>query len=163
MQLGAWGADDAAVADALIDRAFGPGRFAKTAERVREHAAFRPDLSVCARFDGVLVGAVRMWGVAVGGRPAVFLGPIAVEPAFRHHGVGAELVEHACAAAARAGETAVVLVGDLGLFAPLGFTVVPAGRVELGGPVDPRRLFWKALTPGALDEIGGVLTGAPQA
>jgi predicted N-acetyltransferase YhbS len=155
--------EDGGAAQALIDRAFGPGRFAKTAERVREHAGFRPDLSVCARFEGALVGVVRMWDVTIGARPAILLGPIAVDPAFRHHGLGADLVAHACAAATAAGDKAVVLVGDLGFFGPLGFAQVPAGRIDLGGPVDPGRLFWKALAPGALDGLAGVLTGAPQA
>ncbi|HQP19597.1 MAG TPA: hypothetical protein PLG07_04700, partial [Phenylobacterium sp.] len=38
--------DDAAI-EALLDHAFGPGRFAKSSERVREVAEFRPDLSFC--------------------------------------------------------------------------------------------------------------------
>ena len=163
MALTPWRPDHAQAAETLIDRAFGPGRLAKTAERVREHATFRPDLSACALFDGALVGAVRMWSVAVGGAPAVFLGPIAVEPAFRHHRLGGELVEHACAAATQAGETAVILVGDRGFFDPLGFSTVPPGRVGPPGPVDPARLFWKALRPGALEAMAGELAGVRQA
>ena len=59
---------DGAAVDALIARAFGPGRFTKVSERVREFATFAPELSVCAWSDGRLLGCARMWRVRVGGR-----------------------------------------------------------------------------------------------
>jgi len=64
--------------EALYDRAFGPGRFVKVSERVREIADFAPELSFCAVEDGRLSGVVRMWRIAVGGQPLTFLGPLAV-------------------------------------------------------------------------------------
>ena len=137
---------DASFADALIAAAFGPGRFAKAAERVRESAAFAPELSFCAWRDGIMVGTVRMWRARVGQTPIVFLGPIAVESSERSAGVGALLVERACAAAALAGETAIVLVGDEPYFGRFGFAV--ADDVRLPGPVDPKRVLAKALKPG---------------
>src|SRR5665213_2952935 len=103
---------DGAAADALIDRAFGSGRFTKVSERVREFAAFAPELSVCAWRGGRLVGVARQWRVRCGAAPVVFFGPIAVEADERSGGVGAMLVEQACAAARAAGEAAIVLVGD---------------------------------------------------
>lgn len=141
--------------DALIDRAFGPGRYAKTAERLREGNAARADLSFVALAGGRVVGAVRMWPVAVGEARGVFLGPIAVEGASRKHGVGAELIAAACAAARAAGEGFILLVGDLPLFAPHGFEVVPAGRVTLPGPVNPGRVLWRETRPGGLDGVSG--------
>ena len=149
--------EDAAAVDAVIDRAFGPGRFAKTAERLREGARAHPELSICAWVGDRLAGAVRLWPARIGGRPAVFLGPIAVERALRRHGLGAELVEQACLRARSAGEGVVILVGDTGFFGPLGFEPIPAGRVTLPGPVDPQRLLWTALSPGALEGVGGAL------
>ena len=143
--------------EALIDRAFGPGRFAKTAERLREACAAHPELSVCAWVGETLAGAVRLWPARIGDQPALFLGPIAVEGALRRHGLGAELVEHACARARHVGECVIILVGDPGFFGPLGFEPVPFGRVTLPGPVDPRRLLWTALSPGALERMGGAL------
>lgn len=125
--------------EALLNAAFGPGRFAKVSERVREFAEFAPELSFCAFEDGRLVGVVRMWRVQVGDRPIVFLGPLAVEEGARKHGLGALLVEHACEAAEQAGETAVLLVGDLPFFSRLGFAV--ASEVAMPGPVDARRVL----------------------
>jgi len=60
---------DQAAADALIERAFGPGRLVKVSERVREIARFRPDLSFAAFQGDVLTGSVRLWDIAVGGAP----------------------------------------------------------------------------------------------
>lgn len=129
----------AAAVDALIDRAFGPGRFAKVSERVREIAEFAPELSVCAIEGGRVLGAVRMWRVAVGGQPIIFLGPIAVEQTERRAGLGGLLVEKTCEAAKAAGEPAVLLVGDLPYFGRFGFEV--AKGVVLPGPVDANRVL----------------------
>ncbi len=129
----------AAQIEALLSRAFGPGRFAKVSERVREFADFAPELSFCALEAGKVVGVVRMWRVNVGDQPVVFLGPLAVEESERRHGLGAQLVEHACAATEAAGERAVLLVGDLPYFQRVGFAI--ASDVTLPGPVDARRVL----------------------
>ncbi|MDB5444572.1 MAG: acetyltransferase, family [Phenylobacterium sp.] len=138
---------DAAAADALIDRAFGPGRFTKVSERVREFAQFAPELSFCAWRDGRIVGVVRQWRVRAGATPIVFLGPIAVEVGERSGGVGGLLVEQACAAAKAAGEAAIVLVGDEPYFARFGFSAARAADVSLPSPVDPRRVLAIAFSP----------------
>lgn len=134
--------------EALLDRAFGPGRFAKVSERVREFAAFAPELSFCAVEASGVVGVVRMWRVAAGELPIVFLGPLAVEASARRHGLGHQLVARACEAAEAAGEAAVVLVGDEPFFGLVGFSV--AREVVLPGPVDPRRVLARAFRPVAL-------------
>ena len=146
--------EDAAAVDALIDRAFGPGRFAKTAERLREGARVRTELSWCVWDGARLIGAVRVWPLAVGGAPGVFLGPIAVEAAERRRGLGALLVERVCEAAADTGDAYVLLVGDGGFFGPLGFRPAPAG-VVLPGPVDPARVFVREIAQGAAAELAG--------
>ncbi|MFZ5720993.1 MAG: GNAT family N-acetyltransferase [Pseudomonadota bacterium] len=135
--------------EALLNRAFGPGRFAKVSERVREFAAFAPELSFCAVEAGQVVGVVRMWRVAAGGQPIVFLGPLAVEESERRAGLGAQLVERACQAAQAAGESAVVLVGDLPYFQRVGFAVAP--EVRLPGPVDPKRVLARSFRDVALE------------
>ena len=148
---------DAAAAEALVDAAFGPGRFAKVSERVRERARFRPDLSVCAWRDGRVVGSVRQWSVRIGDTPCVFLGPIAVDEVERSQGVGAGLMRQAIATAQKAGERLILLVGDVPLFAPHAFVAVPPGAVLMPGPVDMKRVLWRPLAPGALDGVEGAV------
>ena len=149
---------DRAVVDALIDDVFGPGRYAKTAERLREGNVPLLDLSFVCWRGAEPVGCVRQWPILIGGAPVVFLGPFAVEEGQRKHGLGAALIRRACEAATAAGQEAILLVGDLPYFGPLGFEVVPTGRIALPGPVDPRRVLWRALKPGGTDGLNGAVT-----
>ena len=140
---------DAGAIEALLDHAFGPGRFTKVSERVREFAEFRPEMSFCAWDGPRLVGSVRMWGIHVGGTPATFLGPLAVLAEGRKFGTGGELVQRASAAAQGSGYP-VVLVGDEPYFGRFGYSVAAAKDVRLPGPVDQRRV----LVLGASDLTG---------
>lgn len=147
--------EQARAVDALIERAFGPGRYAKVSERLREGNRQRRDLSFVAVAAGEVVGALRLWPLRVGPHRGLFLGPIAVEGGWRKHGIGGQLIERSVAAGAAAGEAFVLLVGDLPLFGPHGFDTAPPGRVILPGPADPRRVLWRALRPGGLDGVYG--------
>ncbi|MDP1632334.1 MAG: N-acetyltransferase [Caulobacter sp.] len=150
--------DDAPLVAALIDRAFGPGRYAKAADRLRESNTVMADLSFTAWEGETLVGSVRLWPVAVGGEPVAFLGPIAVEAEQRKHRIGQTLVEMACAAAAGAAWRAVLLVGDAPYFGRVGFDAAPAAGVRMPGPVDQRRVLLKALREGGADGLAGPVT-----
>jgi predicted N-acetyltransferase YhbS len=138
---------DAPLIAALTERAFGPGRYAKAAERLREGNDLIAALSFSAWRGEALLGSVRMWPARVGDGRAVFLGPIAVEAEERKHGVGQQLVEMACAAAAAAGWDSVFLVGDAPFFGRVGFVQAPG--IVMPGPVDLRRVLWKPLREGA--------------
>ncbi len=133
---------DHAGVEALIDGAFGPGRFAKAAERLREHKTPDLTLSYVAKAGGEVVGCVRMWPILIGDKPAVLLGPFAVEDAWRSRGLGADLIEHACQAARRQGQAVVLLVGDEPYFRQFGFVEPGPGQVILPGPVNHRRVLW---------------------
>ncbi len=151
---------DAVAVAALIDRAFGPGRYVKAAERLRETNRPLLDISFVAWSGRDLVGCVRMWPIRIGTRPAVLLGPFAVEPTYRSQGLGAALIERAVAAARAAGHQLILLVGDEPYFGPLSFEVAPPGRIIMPGPVDPRRVMLRALEPGAADGLAGVVSPA---
>ena len=149
---------DAPLVDAFIDAIFGPGRFVKTAERLREGNTPIPGLSFVCWRGADLIGCVRQWPILIGGEPVVFLGPFGVEPDQRSKGLGARLILRAVEAAADAGHSAILLVGDAPYFEPLGFEVVPRDRISLPGPVDARRVLWRALKPGATDGLSGAVT-----
>jgi predicted N-acetyltransferase YhbS len=153
---------DTAQVEALIDKAFGPGRYAKAAERLRESNRPLLDISYVAWAGRELVGCVRMWPLAIGETPAVLLGPFAVDPAWRSQGLGAALIQRAVAAATEAGHGLILLVGDEPYFGPLSFEVAPPGRIIMPGPVDPRRVMLRALTPGAAEGLVGVVRPAPR-
>jgi predicted N-acetyltransferase YhbS len=127
---------DAAAVEALVLAAFGPGRFAKTAERLREKAHVAAGF--VAREEGRVVGSVRLWSITLGGEAALFLGPIAVAADCRRAGLGADLVQ---ACVEHAGAVGILLVGDLPYFGRFGFQ--PAPEVRLSGPVDQGRVLWR--------------------
>jgi predicted N-acetyltransferase YhbS len=142
--------------DAVLDRAFGPGRFAKTSERVRERGARpEPGLSrIGLDENGAIVGVCRISSVEAGA-PLFFLGPLAVDPGAQSAGLGAALVREAVIACRARGGAAVVLVGAHKFFQPLGFSIIPPGRLLMPGPVDPERFLWAELRPGGVEKLHG--------
>jgi predicted N-acetyltransferase YhbS len=148
-------AADEAQIEKLDERAFGPGRFARTAYRLREGVAPDLSLSFVARVGTLLVGANRMTPILVGASPALLLGPLTVEPAFRSQGVGERLVQESLDAARGAGHGLVLLVGDEEYYARMGFFPVPRGKIVMPGPVDPDRLLYCELRKGAFDAANG--------
>src|SRR5580658_1726702 len=147
--------DDAAAIERLHERTFGPGRFAKTAYRLREQAAHRLDVSFTARIGTLLVGSVWLSPVRIGETKALLLGPLTVEPAFREQGVGQALIEQALVEAKAKGHRLVILVGDEPYYGKCGFKRVPPGRATMPGPVDPARLLVAELEAGAFDGVSG--------
>jgi predicted N-acetyltransferase YhbS len=129
---------DAAGVEALIMAAFGPGRFAKTAERLREGS--RPAAGFVARRGDQIVGSVRLWPVLIGETSGLFLGPIAVDAARRSDGLGAELVQACLDQARTMAVGGVLLVGDRAYFERFGFVGAP--EAILPAPVDRRRVLW---------------------
>jgi predicted N-acetyltransferase YhbS len=147
--------DDAAAIERLHERTFGPGRFAKSAYRLREHVAHRPDLSFTARIGTLLVGSVWLSPIRIGETKALLLGPLTVEPAFRERGVGVALIERALKEARDKGHRLVILVGDEPYYGKSGFKRVPPGRAIMPGPVDPARLLVAELADGAFEGVSG--------
>jgi predicted N-acetyltransferase YhbS len=150
-------ADDALAIDRLHERTFGPGRYARSAYRLREGRGHVLDLSFTARIGTLLVGSVRLTPICIGEAPALLLGPLTVEPPFRERGVGTALIARALDDAKAAGHKLVVLVGDEPFYAKSGFKRIPKGQVKFPGPVDPARLLVAELEPGAFDGVTGMV------
>ncbi len=147
--------DDAPAIERLHERTFGPGRFAKTAYRLREQAAHRLDVSFTARTGTLLVGSVWLSPIRIGETKALLLGPLTVEPAFRERGVGQALIERALKEAKAKGHRLVILVGDEAYYGKSGFKRVAPGRATMPGPVDPARLLVAELEESAFEGVSG--------
>jgi predicted N-acetyltransferase YhbS len=148
---------DALAIERLHERTFGPGRYARSAYRLREGHAHDLALSFTARIGTLMVGSVRMTAICIGDTPALLLGPLTVEPPFRSRGVGGSLIKRALAEAQAQGHKLVVLVGDAPYYQKAGFKPVPKGQVKMPGPVDPARLLIAELAAGAFDGVGGLI------
>lgn len=146
---------DGEAIERLHERAFGPGRFARTAFRLREGAPSGTAFSFTAMVGTLLVGSVRLTPVWAGRAEALMLGPLAVDPAFEKRGIGAALIRRSLQGAREAGQGLVMLVGDEPYYARFGFRTVPAGQLALPGPVDPARFLVTELRDGALAEAKG--------
>src|SRR5262245_54471490 len=153
-------AADSSTIDALHEVAFGPGRFARTAYRLREGIDPDPALSFVAVGSGEIIGSVWMTPIHIGARAAQLLGPLAVRPDWSGKGAGKALVRAALDAARGAGHQVVLLVGDLPYYGPLGFQRLAPTAITLPGPADPARVLVAPLTPDALEGLAGPATRA---
>ena len=152
-------ANDLAAISALHAAVFGPGRFTRTAYRVREGRPMLSDFCRIAELEAKLVAAVSFTPIAIGGSSdALLLGPLAVATGQANIGIGRELVRQGLEEARTAGRRLVVLVGDQSYYGRLGFTPVPAGQITFPGPVDPARILACELADGALADYSGLIT-----
>lgn len=151
---------DAAAIEKLHERAFGPGRFARTAFRIREGGSPYAAGSFVAFVATLIVGSVRLSPVTIGAAPALVLGPLTVDPAFEGRGVGSMLMRAAIEAATRNGERLIYLVGDEPYYRRFGFRRAPGAGGKLLGPVDPARFLVLELVEGALAGVTGEMRPA---
>jgi predicted N-acetyltransferase YhbS len=147
--------EDAPLVDALNEATFGPGRFAKSAYRLREGVSQDDALSFVAIEKRKLRGSVRFWPIAIGGHGALMLGPLAVQADQRGRGIGVALMERALGEARARGHEVVILVGDEPYYARVGFAKLPPGRIRFPGPVDPSRILGLSLKSGAALNLSG--------
>ncbi len=120
---------DAQAVDALNADSFGPGRFAKSAYRLREGVDPIAALSFVAVEKDILRGSVRFWPISVGGHEELLLGPLAVQTGQRGKGIGKLMIAHAKAV----GNPLTVDVNEqnlqgVGFYRHMGF--VETGRSE---------------------------------
>ncbi|HEV7309523.1 N-acetyltransferase [Ensifer sp.] len=147
---------DAAI-EIINEEAFGPGRFARAAARIREQGTHDRSLSFICADHGETIASVRMTPVFAGSVKGHLLGPLAVRPSHKNMGIGRELVRIAVEAARRNGSEAVILVGDPPYYQPLGFEKVRYAALEFPGPVDPARVLVVPMVAGVHAGLSGVI------
>ena len=145
--------------ETLLDEAFGPGRFAKTAYRLREGVAPISDLGLVGFHEGELVGSIRFWPIRIGTyASALMLGPLVISPKFRGRNLGFELIKQGLAKARTSGSELVILVGDEPYYRRSGFKQVAPGHLTMPGPCDPQRLLFHELIPDVMSSVEGPIT-----
>ena len=151
---------DVAAREALLDAAMGPKRKKKSSEKIRRGRRPSEGLAFVALDEGGrVVGTVRLWDVDAGGRAALLLGPLAVDPSQKSAGIGSALMQHAISEAARLGHGAILLVGDAPYYGRFGFSAEKTGGLAMPGPFEKHRLLALELKPGALNSASGVIRG----
>ena len=149
-----------ALVEALLDRAFEPGRRSRTAYRVREGMDWLPALSFAAVDPaGDLVGTIQCWPVALtddDGRkhPMIMVGPVAVLPDVQSQGYGKALMAACMAAIDPRAPLPLVMIGDPEYYGRWGFTAAHTGGWRLPGPFEAHRLLARAPNPAVLPVAG---------
>lgn len=156
--------DRAAIAD-LHAQVFGPGRFARTAYRIREQGNSPAAHCFVAEGPQGITGAIEFTPVTIGGNGdqhngAWLLGPIAIATAHTGKGVGRKLIGRGIDYVAEAGGKLIILVGDLSYYGKFGFAPVEPGRITLPGPVDPDRILGLALNASGGSDSQGLVRGS---
>lgn len=120
----------------------GPGRFARTAYRIREQASEDKSFGINA-FDGSkLIGTVSLTPLDIAGyQQACLLGPLLIETSYRSNGLGLELIQDAIEEAKSKDFEIVLLVGDIAYYGKSGFIQIAPGKLFMPGPVDPSRIL----------------------
>jgi len=150
---------DPQAVEALLDRAFGADRHARTAYKVRVGTVPIPELSFAALHDGeTLAGTIQCWPVSLacdggGATPMVMVGPVAVEPHWQQEGIGRALMDKMLEAA---GDAPMMLIGDPEYYGRFfGFAADKTGGWRLPGPYEPHRLLARGSgVPGCAGALG---------
>ncbi len=152
--------DDEQYVEELQAIAFGPGRFARTAFRVRERFPIDKSLSMIGEINGERGGSVWMTPISVGGIDGYLLGPLATHPDFRKRGLGKMLARAVTQAALDRREGSfVLLVGDQDYYCPLGWQPTTLGAIKFPGPVDPTRVLLYSPDPTLATTLAGPIAG----
>jgi len=150
-----------AMVEQVLDRAFGPDRFTRTAYKVREGTDWLPALSFAALdADKMLVGTIQVWPVALTdpsgkAHPMLMVGPVAVLPERQREGFGQALMLAMLGALDPRAPLPQVLIGDAEYYERFfGFSAEPTGGWTLPGPWEPNRLLVRTDNPALLPREG---------
>lgn len=155
---------DPGMIEALLDRAFGDDRHARTAYRIREGMDWLPGLSLAALDENdMLVGTIQCWPIGLqtkqGQIPLVMVGPVAVVPERQGEGFGvgllsAMIAEDARLAASGGPALPQVLIGDASYYGRWGFSAAMTGGWRCPGPYEQQRLLARGHGLAAMPEDG---------
>ncbi len=149
--------NDFAFVEQLQAKAFGPGRFARAAFRVRERFLIDKNLSLIAKVKDKRVGFVGITPISINKINGYLLGPLVIDKKYRAMGIGRELVTKAIKNALEKAGEFVLLVGDLSYYESMGFVATNIGSIKFPAPVDPKRILVHCKNGGLIDRLYGEL------
>ena len=126
----------------LLDEAFGPGRYARTAYRYREKHNLISEYSYIYQDNKQLLASISFSQIFINNiNKGLLLGPLAVKPGHVGKGYGVALVETTIKLIKKSKKyNFIVLVGDIDYYRRFNFKQI-SQPLNLVGPVNPNRVL----------------------
>ena len=126
----------------LLDEAFGPGRYARTAYRYREKHNLISEYSYIYQDNKQLLASISFSQIFINNiNKGLLLGPLAVKPGHDGKGYGVALVETTIKLIEKSKKyNFIVLVGDIDYYRRFNFKQI-SQPLNLVGPVNPNRVL----------------------
>ena len=126
----------------LLDEAFGPGRYARTAYRYREKHNLISEYSYIYQDNKQLLASISFSQIFINNiNKGLLLGPLAVKPGHDGKGYGVALVETTIKLIKKSKKyNFIVLVGDIDYYRRFNFKQI-SQPLNLAGPVNPDRVL----------------------
>ena len=126
----------------LLDEAFGPGRYARTAYRYREKHNLISEYSYIYQDNKQLLASISFSQIFINNiNKGLLLGPLAVKPGHDGKGYGVALVETTIKLIKKSKKyNFIVLVGDIDYYRRFNFRQI-SQPLNLVGPVNPNRVL----------------------
>ena len=126
----------------LLDEAFGPGRYARTAYRYREKHNLISEYSYIYQDNKQLLASISFSQIFINNiNKGLLLGPLAVKPGHDGKGYGVALVETTIKIIKKSKKyNFIVLVGDIDYYRRFNFKQI-SQPLNLVGPVNPDRVL----------------------
>jgi predicted N-acetyltransferase YhbS len=126
----------------LLDEAFGPGRYARTAYRYREKHNLISEYSYIYQDNKQLLASISFSQIFINNiNKGLLLGPLAVKPGHDGKGYGVALVETTIKLIKKSKKyNFIVLVGDIDYYRRFNFKQI-SQPLNLVGPVNPNRVL----------------------
>jgi len=126
----------------LLDEAFGPGRYARTAYRYREKHNLISEYSYIYQDNKQLLASISFSQIFINNKSeGLLLGPLAVKPGHVGKGYGVALVETTIKLIKKSKKYSfIVLVGDIDYYKRFNFKQI-SQPLNLVGPVNPDRVL----------------------
>lgn len=127
----------------------------KRVKELLKSDGFIKDLSLTAKFKGMIVGYILFTKVKIGNETLLLLYPLCVLPKFQKKGVGKSLIEKGELQAKTMGYKGIVVYDYVGIFNKFGYTLSEKYGITAPKEISKDQFLVKELKKGYLENIKG--------
>jgi predicted N-acetyltransferase YhbS len=130
--------------------------------RLRKSAAFIPELSLVAEYEGKIIGHILFTKMKIGDHPSLALAPVAVLPEYQKQGAGGELIREGHRIAKELGYRSVIVVGHPDYYPRFGYHLASQWKITAPFEVPDEAFMALELVEGGLTGVSGMIAYAPE-